>query len=126
MSAGQFTRSRYEASYDTDQIHPIRVQPETIALADSGTPTTTNAAPTGTITNPISAIVSGGKRTLGLKPRKFTIEVSGTPPTGYVAGSRVSVPILTESFYNSQAVGDEVTYLGTTWQVVSKTPEDVR
>jgi hypothetical protein len=126
MSAGSFLRSRYQASWDTDQIHPIRVQPETIAMADSGSPTTTNSAPTGSITIPISAHVSGGTRSLGLIPRKFSLELTGTAPTGYVTGSRVSLPILTESFYNAVSVNDEVTYLGTTWQVISKTPESTR
>lgn len=125
MSAGVFTRSRYQASYDDTQIHPIRVQPETIAMADSGAPTTTNAAPTGSISNPISAKVSAGRRELGLKPRRFVLEVTGTPPTNYSAGSRVTLPILTESFYNAIAVNDTVTYLGATWEVISKIPEDV-
>lgn len=124
MSAGAFTRSRYQASYDDTQIHPIRVQPETIAMADAGTPTTTNAAPTGSISNPISAKVSGGRRELGLKPRKFVIELTGTPPTNYSTGAQVALPILTESFYNALAINDTVSYLGTTWEIISKIPED--
>jgi hypothetical protein len=125
MSAGAFTRSRYQASYDDAEIHPIRVQPETIAMADSETPATTNAAPTDSITNPISAKVSAGRRELGLKPRKFVLEVTGTPPTGYSTGSQVTLPILTETFYNALAVNDTVSYLGATWEVISKIPEDV-
>lgn len=126
MSAGAFVRSKYQASYDTDQIHPIRVQPETIALAEDGAPTNTNAAPTTDITNPISAIVSKGRRGLGLHPRKFNLQLTGTPPATYITGSKVSIPILTTTFYNSIAVGSDVTYLGTTWQVISKSPEIVK
>ena len=126
MSAGSFLRTRYQASYDTSEIHPIRIQPETAAMAEEGAPTNTNDAPSGSVTNPISAVVSNSRRSLGLTPRKFNLQLTGTAPTGYVVGSTVAVPILTEAFYNSIAVNDEVTYLSTTWQVVSKTPEQVR
>lgn len=126
MSAGAFLRSRYQATYDGDAIHPIRVQPETIAMAEEGAPTNTNAPPSGSITNPISAVVSRSSRALGLKPRKFNLQLTGTPPTGYVAGSKVSVPVLTPGFFIEVPINDEVTYLGTTWQVISKTEEEVR
>jgi hypothetical protein len=126
MSAGPFERTRYQATYLSTAIHPIRVQPETIALAEAGAPTNTNDPPALSITIPISAVVSKSDRGLGLRPRKFNLELTGTPPTGYSPGSRVSVPILTEAFYESIPVNDEVTYLSTTWQVISKTPESVR
>lgn len=126
MSAGSFVRSRYQATYDGDNVHPIRVQPETIAMSEAGAPTNTNAPPSLDVTNPISAVVSRGNRSLGLIPRKFNLELTGTPPTGYVVGSRVSVPVLTGTFFSEVPVNSEVTYLGTTWQVISKTPEIVR
>lgn len=125
MSAGSFTRTRYQATWDNTQIHPIRVQPETLLLADSGSPTTVNSAPTGSVTVPISAKVSAGKRELGLKPRKFNLELTGEPPTGYDEGARISLPILTESFYEAIAVNDTVSYLSTTWEVISKDQEEV-
>lgn len=126
MSAGPFTRSRYQASWNTARIYPIRVQPETIAIAQSGAPTVTNAPPTEDITEEPSAVVSKPKNGLGLGPRKFTLELVGTPPTGYTAGSQITVPILTETFYNDTPRNSIVTYLGTTWEVVSKTPESAR
>lgn len=124
MSAGTFTRSRYEATYKSGEIHPIRVQPETVLMFQTGTPGTTNAPPAGAVNNDISAEVSRPNRGLGLKPRSFTLEVTGTPPTNYSAGSRTTVPVLTESFYAAISKGGSVTYLGTTWEVVSKNPED--
>jgi hypothetical protein len=125
MSAGKFSRSKYQASYNTSAIHPIRIQPETALMSKVGSPGTTNAAPTGSITNEISAQVSAGKRQLGLKPRKFVLELVGDPPDNYEEGSRVTLPILTESFFTGVAKGDTVSYLGTTWQVVSKNVEDI-
>jgi len=123
MSAGSFVRSRYLATYKFEEIHPIRVQPETIAMFLSGTPGTTNAPPSGEITNDISAQVSRSGRGIGLKPRSITIELTGAAPAGYLAGSKVTLPVLTESFYASVPKGSTVTYLGTTWEVVAKNPE---
>jgi len=125
MSAGRFTRSRYAASYAT-AIHPIRVQPETIALASTDITPVTNSAPTGAISNPISALVTLGKRARGLRPRSISIQLLSTvtPPTGYVAGSVARVPILQENLYEVLNVGDDVTYLGVEWQVIGKSPEE--
>jgi len=125
MSAGRFTRSRYDASYAT-AIHPIRVQPETLAFASQSDPPTLNNAPTGTITNPISALVTLGKRARGLRPRSVTVQLKDgeTPPTGYVAGSIARVPILREGLYDELQVGDDATYLGVDWQVIGKSPEE--
>ena len=124
MSAGSFSLTRYEASYATGQIHPIRVQPETVALALTSDSTTTNAAPSGSVTNPISALVSRGARQRGLKPRKVTIRVTGTPPTGYESGSTVTLPILNEDLFAELNAGVSVNYLGTTWEVLGRTPEE--
>jgi len=125
MSAGVFVRSRYAASYgDADQIHPIRVQPETIE-ADAGG--TDNAPPPGAVTNPISAKVTASKRSLGLRPRLVTLQLTGTPPAEYKAGSIVRIPCLTTAFYDVVTPpGTEVTYLDTTWETVSVSNEEAR
>lgn len=123
MSSGAFERSRYQASYSTTAIHPIRVQPETESAALTAETTTTNAAPTGAITNPISAVSSLGERQLGLKPRQATLELTGTPPTGYAAGSVTKIPILNTAFFTELTAGTSINYLGTTWEVVSTSPE---
>lgn len=126
MSAGAFVRSRYAASYgDADQIHPIRVQPETLLATSNGG--VANAPPPGAVTNPISAEVSGSKRSLGLKPRLVTLQVAGDPPVGYIAGSTVRLPCLTTAFYISVTpVGTLVTYLDAQWETVSVTNETVK
>lgn len=122
MSAGAFTRSRY-ACTDTGLIHPIRVQPETVAASIGGT---ANAAPTGAITNNISARVSGGKRTLGLIARRVTLEAPATSqPDGYKPSGITTIPALQEAFYNAAVKGASCTYLGATFTVVSRTQEIV-
>lgn len=125
MSAGRFTRSRYSASY-ASAVHPIRVQPETLALASTDITPITNSATTSPISNPISALVTLGKRARGLRPRSISIQLlaSATPPTGYVAGSVARVPILQENLYDALNVGEDVTYLGVEWQVIGKSPEE--
>lgn len=126
MSAGKFTRSRYAATYEAGAIHPIRVQEETIALALTGGPTVTNAPPAGSINNNISAVVSRSARGLGLRPRRATIELTGDPPTGYATGSLVTLPILNTTLFSQLTNGTSVTYLGTTWEVVSTDVESAR
>ena len=120
MSAGSFVRSRYES--DVGNIHPIRVQPETLAA----TLGSANAAPTGGIDLSISAKVSGSSRSLGLTARKVRVVFTGTPPTGYKAESPISIPILTKSVYDGIAVNSTGTYLGAAVEVIGKTGESSR
>lgn len=125
MSAGAFVNVRYVASYgDGDQIHPIRVQPETLAAtADS----VENGASPLALTSPISANVSQSTRSLGLHARIVYARLSGTPPTGYATGSRIRIPALSEAFFNACAPkGTELTYLGTTWLTTGVRAEVVR
>ena len=123
MSSGTFLRSRYAATWDTGAIHPIRVQPETIAMALTSNTTTTNAPPSGAINNPISAMVSRPLRGKGLRPRKVTLQLTGTAPTGYANGSVVSLPVLNTTLFAALTNGVSVNYLGTTWEVISTDPE---
>lgn len=123
MSAGAFDRSVYAATYNPLAVHPIRVQPETAAASNG----TENNAPTeSAITNPISAVVSKGRRARGLRPRTLTLQFPLTgQPTGYKAGGYTTIPALTADFYNAVNVGDTITYLGVTCVLVSKSPEEV-
>jgi hypothetical protein len=124
MSAGAFLTSRYTASYLATAIHPIRVQPETVAAVTVGGTPVANTAPTGAINNPISAIVSRGRRARGLTPRLVRLRlVTGTPPGGYLPGSVTLIPALTEAFFSACNVGTNVTYITGTWVVVGRTPE---
>lgn len=121
MSAGSFTRSKYESN--NGDIHPIRVQPETLT-AQFGS--TANSAPAGAINNPISARVSNGNRQFGLKPRTATITFGASPPTGYKAEAYIRIPILQESLWNTLSNGTTLTYLGSAATVVGTSPERVR
>lgn len=121
MSAGVFTRSIYEA--DNGDFHPVRVQPETLSLTFGQT---ANAAGAGPIDNPVSAKVSNGNRSFGVKPRSVTIVFEANAPAGYKLNSYIRVPVLTPALYNTIAAGDTATYLGTAAVVVGKNPERVR
>jgi len=122
MSAGLFTNSKYNSS-ETLFIHPIRVQPETITATIATIP---NSPPSGDISNPVSAQVSASTRALGLHARKIFAKLAGTPPTGYAAGSKISIPALTESFYTAATNGATMNYLGTTWTVTGRRAEVAR
>lgn len=121
MSAGQFTRSRYEA--DNDDIHPIRVQPETLAASLGGG---ANAAPSGTVNVGISARSSQSSRAFGLRPRQVTLAWTGEPPTGYDDRGTIRIPILTKTRFDAIVVGGTGTYLGASVTVVGKSPESKR
>lgn len=122
MSAGAYVRSRYEA--DAGTIHPIRVQPETLAMTLGGS---TNAAPAGTVTSPISARVSGGRRQIGLTARKVTIAfVPGDVPAGYLEGSSYQLPWLDPTTFDALAAGATGIYLGAAIELVGKSAESVR
>lgn len=126
MSAGRFTGSRYQASYGAGTaIHPIRVQPETIALTIDSV---ANDPPAGAITNPISAVVSRGVNARGLRPRTVTLRAPDTdPPATYLAGGTTTVPLLNPAIFTAAANADDetaVSYLGvTTWTVVGVSGE---
>lgn len=123
MSAGNFIRSRYAADYgDGSAIHPIRVQPETIAASIGSED---NDPPAGAINNPISAKISLGKRARGLSPRYITLEFPLTsPPTGYKAGGITRIPALTFPFWEAAVNGATCTYLGVACTVVSRSAEE--
>lgn len=129
MSAGEFTRARYEADYATGAIHPIRVQPETLLAASpdtTGDPSVINASPTGAVTNPISALSKLSRREKGLRPRFVTLRLPLTgQPTGYKAGGLVRVIALTPAFYADCLPGQTMTYLGVQCEIVSREPERV-
>lgn len=118
MSAGAFTRTFYEE--DGGDIHPIRVQPETLAAEFNSV---ANTAPSGPADSDISAQVTGSRRGLGLFARYVTVVFTATPPTGYEAGNyyRIVVPSLT--VYNGITINSAGTYLGVATQVISKTDE---
>lgn len=124
MSAGKFTLSRYQATYGAGtQIHPIRVQPETI---EAQFPDSANLAPTGAINNPISAIISRGAKQRGLRPRsvRLKLEAGTTPPAGYDPAATTRIPVLTKTVFDAVNPTDLITYLGASWVVVGKDDEE--
>lgn len=125
MSAGAFEISRYQAGYGAGTaIHPIRVQPETLAAEIDGV---ANDAPTAAANSPISAHISKSKNEYGLRPRFVTLRAPATsPPAGYQPRGITRIPALTPAFYNVATRGKDCSYLGVTFTVVSQTVEDVK
>lgn len=123
MSAGAFVVSRYQAVYSAAQIHPIKVQPETLLLAIG---TASNDPPVAAPTSPISATVSGSKRSLGLNPTMVSIRFVGAPPATYKADSTIRLPLLNTAIRTAAVRSATGTYLGTPIVVVSNfSPERV-
>lgn len=128
MSAGAFVRSKYEASYANNRVHPIRVQPETITLEVGGI---ANTPPADAISIPISALVSRNRRARGLIVRTVTLQAPATnPPAGYLANGLTTLPCLTEAFFDACAAADDSTtvdYLGVSgYSVAYVSDEKVR
>lgn len=117
MSAGAFTVSRYES--DSGDIHPIRVQPETITAFN-------NEAPAGAVSSDISAVVSLTRRQRGLRPRYISVKFTADPPTNYAAGTVYRIPILKASVYDGLNIGGTGTYLATACVIVGKEGERAR
>lgn len=124
MSSGAFTTSLYSSNL-TGLVHPIRIQPETLAVTLGGT---ANAAATGTAVLP-SAQVSKGKRSIGINARTITIKfAAGTVPTNYKAESPITLPWLQNNAAFTAAVPGvtAVNYLATAAILVGKSPEVTR
>lgn len=121
MSSGAFVTKSYAASYAANTNHPIRVQPETLTLNIGGNP---NGDAVGAINNPISAVVSRGKRQLGLKPRMVTFKFTeGNAPEGYEDAGLISLPYLQTTGFGAITKGTAGQYLGAPIEVVSKSQE---
>lgn len=122
MSSGAFTLVRYAASYSAvEQIHPIKVQPETTGLTIGGI---VNIPPINATTNKLSAKVSGSKRSLGLTARSVSFKFTGaTPQAGlYKADATIRLPWL-NPFTSEISKGATGTYLGEPIIVVGTSPE---
>lgn len=119
MSAGRFSRSKYESN--NGEIFPIRVQPETEAATFGGA---ANVPPAAAADQPVSARVGGGNRQIGIKARSVTVTWSGAPPAGYTEGQLIRIPILTEDLYDSISPQSTTgSYLGAGIVVVGVNPE---
>ena len=125
MSAGNFVKTLYQVSGIPGGVCYISVQPETFD-AESGV--ISNAPAGGPATLPISAIVNGGKRQLGIVARCVYLKLPlvTTPPSGYTLGSRTKIPALTENFFNVCLSTKQCTYLGVVWEVTGVRQESLR
>lgn len=123
MSTGSFINSLYNSN-KTGDVHPIRIQPETLTLSVAGV---TNAAATGPAGSPISAQVSQSKRAKGLNARTVTFKFTPTAPTGYKAESPITLPWLAGvGDFDSFKAGDAIAYQGGSGEVVGTTAETAK
>lgn len=126
MSAGEFIIQAYQASYDIDNFHPIRVQPETLALAldVGGTSLSNIGGAASDINNPISARVSGGRRSLGLNASLIRLQWENNAPNGYEPAGIITLPLMNAAI-RQVSRGSIGTYLGLNVIVIGTTPEKV-
>jgi hypothetical protein len=128
MSAGAFEDGKYEQN-GAAYIWPCRVQPETKGLTLNAV---ANAYPAAAVAAdlPTMEISRRGNRGFGVIPRTVTIELTadGTAETGdYLGeGTQFTIPVFTESAYNSYGKGQTGTYLGIACKYIAKTGEKVR
>lgn len=123
MSAGAFQVSKYQAD-NTARIYPVKIQPESAALAvPTGTP---NNPPAGATTEPTFARARKNRAAYGVGCRQVGVRFTATLPTGYLANQVYRIPILTPAYYASINPGATGTYLGQAVVVVSKYPETLR
>lgn len=114
MSAGVFIYEQYED--DKGFVHPIKVQPETIAAVLGGT---ANASPGTPIDANDFVRVGGGRRGYGIKARLARLAWTGAPPLGYKVGGTVTIPILSLALWNTLSSANTTgTYLGAGVKVV--------
>lgn len=128
MSAGEFVTGNYLASYGAGtNIHPVRVQPETLqAEVNDGTGVIANSGSPDPRTSPISASISRGARSRGLRARLLYLKNPATPPDGYDENSTTVIPALTPQFAAIAVTTGTISYLGTTWEVTGTGAEIAR
>lgn len=121
MSAGPFEIYNYKSELGT--VHPIRLQPETVALTLDGN---ANSQSSDEIDSPFSVCVSRGANACGLLPRKVNIKFTGAAPAGYKADQTYSIPVLVATLWQNAVVNQTGTYLGEAIKVIGKSPEDIQ
>lgn len=116
MSAGAFEFVGIEIS-DTETGR-VRIQPETQGLTIGGVANAALPNPTGQADR---VLVSAGRRRRGVKiAPKVRFTFTGTPPTGYRAGSVLTLPLLNDDIEAEADEGATGTYLGATIQVAGR------
>jgi hypothetical protein len=124
LSSGPFVFRGYQAQYEADAFHPIRIQPETedLVLNINGTDVQNDGVAASATTNPISARVSGSRRGIGLYAALLRFTWDATPPTGYLAGGVLTLPAMNFAIRVAPR-GSTGTYLGTAIRLIGTVPE---
>lgn len=123
MSNGVFEIHSY--TDDDDDVHAIRIQPETLALTIDGV-ANASAGAAGDRTAPI-AKVSGGKSQYGLTARSVTIQMPAAPTGGYKPFGLITLPWLNPDTWPKRGVGAGVgVYNGNAITFVGRSPERQR
>jgi hypothetical protein len=119
MSSGAFQTATYQS--DANTVHRIRVQPETLALTLAGA---ANNPIVGTIDSPFAAQSGTSRRSYGLHARLVRFKfLEGSVPAGYLPQSTLQLPWLDRTTFNAIQAGQQGTYLGSTIEVIGKSPE---
>lgn len=121
MSAGAFVLSKYQRN--DGEIHPIRVQPETLGLVVDGN---NNDAPAGASTRRTLALIGKANGGYGVRPRKINVRFTGTVPTDYKVDQTYCIPAMQEAIWNAAITGATGTYLGQAIEVVSVSAESIK
>lgn len=124
MSTGSFEDSIYQSNKPDNNLHPIRVQPETLTLTLGGQ---ANAAPGGPTTSELRAFSSSRKRKGAVNARKVGIEITASGPQGYLVGSQIYVPWLDPATFYDVTLEDNVTgtYNGASVKVIGSSEEKI-
>jgi hypothetical protein len=124
MSTGSFVDSIYQSNKPSSNLHPIKVQPETLTLTLDGT---ANTAPAGPTTSELRAFSSSRKRRGAVNARKVGLEVTSAGPNEYKVGSQIYVPWLDPDTFYTVTLGDNITgtYNGAGVKVIGSSEEKI-
>jgi len=123
MSTGEFVAAKYQNGLNGD-IHPIRIQPETLGLTIGQI---VNGEPAGAIDSDLRAFSSSRNRRGAVNARKVGLEILTSGPNGYEVGSTIYVPVLIPETLGAFLLpaDQEGTYNGATVKVIGSSPERV-
>lgn len=127
MSSGKFVKAQYKSG--AGLYHPIRIQPETLALVVGGEINAEPAGATLATKSKISVKVSGSRKSIGLHARRVRIQfgdVAADVPAGYKPGSTTTLPILDPAVYDGLTGTEAGTYLGKPVVVTSLIDESAK
>lgn len=119
MSAGPFQIAGYEASYDS-LVHPIKVQPETLAATFDGT---ANAEPAAADQTLLFVQRQKGPTAYGIGARGVRVAITDVADSDYKPGTSLFIPVLDESVWSAIPANAAVSINGATGVVTKLIPE---